>query len=96
MIKIIKNGVVVSVVLDTRTINKEGTYPVKIKVYYQGKPKYYSVGICLTSKEELEEALEGKSKECRDIQEEIGKELSRMSYPDIGRHIYKLINVLLL
>ena len=35
MIKIIKNGVVVSVVLDTRTINKEGTYPVKIKVYYQ-------------------------------------------------------------
>ena len=27
MIKIIKNGVVVSVVLDTRTINKEGTYP---------------------------------------------------------------------
>lgn len=33
MIKIIKNGVVVSVILDTRTINKEGTYPVKIKVY---------------------------------------------------------------
>ena len=57
MIKIIKNGVVVSVILDTRTINKEGTYPVKIKVYYQGKPKYYSVGLCLTSKEELEEAL---------------------------------------
>jgi integrase/recombinase XerD len=78
MIKIIKNGVVVSVLLDTRTINKEGTYPVKIKVYYQGKPKYYSVGLCLTSKEELEEALEGKSKECREIQEEIGKELSRI------------------
>lgn len=31
MIKIIKNGVVVSVILDTRTINKEGTYPVKSK-----------------------------------------------------------------
>ena len=76
MIKIIKNGVVVSVILDTRTINKEGTYPVKIKVYYQGKPKYYSVGLCLTSKEELEEALEGKSKECREIQEEIGKNLA--------------------
>ena len=30
------------------------------------------------SKEELEEALEGKSKECREIQEEIGKELSRI------------------
>lgn len=78
MIKIIKNGVVVSIILDTRTINKEGTYPVKIKVYYQGKPKYYSVGLCLASKEELEEALEGKSKECREIQEEIGKELSRI------------------
>ena len=30
-----KDGVVVSTVLDARTINKEGKYPVKIKVYYQ-------------------------------------------------------------
>ena len=29
MIKVIKNGVVVSVLLDTRTVNKKGTYPVK-------------------------------------------------------------------
>ena len=29
MIKVVKNGVVVSVLLDTRTVNKEGTYPVK-------------------------------------------------------------------
>lgn len=34
MLKSIKNDVVVSAVLDSRTINKEGTYPVKIKVYY--------------------------------------------------------------
>ena len=29
-----KDGVVVSTVLDARTINKEGKYPIKIKVYY--------------------------------------------------------------
>ena len=43
-----KDGVVVSTVLDARTINKEGKYPIKIKVYYQKKPKYYSIGICMT------------------------------------------------
>lgn len=78
MIKIVKNGVVVSVLLDTRTANKEGTYPVKIKVYFQGKPKYYPTGICMNTKEELEEVLEGKSKEDREIQEIIGKELSKI------------------
>ena len=62
MIKVVKNGVVVSVLLDTRTVNKEGTYPVKIKVYFQGKPKYYPTGICMSTKEELEEVLESKSK----------------------------------
>lgn len=34
MFKSIKNGVVVTSVLDSRTINREGTYPIKIKVYY--------------------------------------------------------------
>jgi integrase/recombinase XerD len=29
-----KDGIVVSTVLDARTANKEGKYPVKIKVYY--------------------------------------------------------------
>jgi len=78
MLKSIKNGVVVSVVLDTRTINKEGTYPVKIKVYSQRKPKYYPTGICFSSNEELENLWNGKSKESRDIQEEIGKEFIRI------------------
>ena len=67
-----------SVVLDTRTINKEGTYPVKIKVYYQANQSIIQSVSAWLQKEELEEALEGKSKECRDIQEEIGKELSRI------------------
>lgn len=78
MLKSIKNDVVVSVVLDTRTINKEGTYPVKIKVYYQRKPKYYSTGICFSSNDELENLWNGKSKESRDIQEEISKEFIRI------------------
>lgn len=78
MIKVVKNGVVVSVLLDTRTINKEGTYPVKIKVYFQGKPKYYSTGICMSTKDELEEVLESKSKKNIEIQDIIGKELSRI------------------
>ena len=78
MIKVVKNGVVVSVLLDTRTVNKEGTYPVKIKVYFQRKPKYYPTGICMSTKEELEEVLESKSKKNIEIQDIIGKELSRI------------------
>lgn len=73
MIKIIKNGVVVSVVLDTRTINKEGTYPVKIKVYYQGKPKYYSVGICLTSKKNLKKRLKASPKSAEIFRKKSGR-----------------------
>lgn len=78
MIKVVKNGVVVSVLLDTRTVNKKGTYPIKIKVYFQGKPKYYSTGICMSTKDELEEVLESKSKKNIEIQDIIGKELSRI------------------
>lgn len=78
MIKVVKNGVVVSVLLDTRTVNKEGTYPVKIKVYFQGKPKYYPTGICMSTKEELKEVLESKSKKNIEIKDIIGKELSRI------------------
>ena len=78
MTKSVINGVVVSVFLDTRTVNKKGTYPVKIKVYFQGKPKYYPTGICMSTKEELEEVLESKSKKNIEIQDIIGKELSRI------------------
>ena len=46
-----KDGVVVSTVLGARTINKEGKYPVKIKGYYQKRPKYDSIGICMTKEE---------------------------------------------
>lgn len=79
MTKSVINGVVVSVFLDTRTVNKKGTYPVKIKVYFQGKPKYYPTGICLSTKEELEEVLESKSKKNIEIQDIIHKEFNRIS-----------------
>lgn len=79
MTKSIINGVVVSVFLDTRTVNKKGTYPVKIKVYFQGKPKYYPTGICMSTKEELEEVLESKSKKNIEIQDIIHKEFNRIS-----------------
>ena len=55
-----KDGVVVSTVLGARTINKEGKYPVKIKGYYQKRPKYDSIGICMT-KEEWNKLPESKS-----------------------------------
>lgn len=79
MTKSVINGVVVSVFLDTRTVNKKGTYPVKIKVYFQGKPKYYPTGICMSTKEELEEVLESKSKKNIEIQYVIHKEFNRIS-----------------
>lgn len=78
MAKSVINGVVVSVFLDTRTVNKKGTYPVKIKVYFQGKPKYYPTGICMSTKEELEEVLESKSKKNIEIQYIIHKEFNRI------------------
>lgn len=79
MTKSVINGVVVSVFLDTRTVNKKGTYPVKIKVYFQGKPKYYPTGICMSTKEELEEVFESKSKKNIEIQDIIHKEFNRIS-----------------
>ncbi len=72
MFKITKCGVTVSSVLDQRTINKDGLYPVKIKVYYQRKPKYYSVGITL-SKERWDAIPSGKSRDNKYLEEQIGK-----------------------
>ena len=70
-----RDGVTVSSVLDKRTPNKDGKYPVKIKVYFQKIPKYYSTGICLTA-EEWERLENGKSRDCREIKAEIEKSFS--------------------
>ena len=70
-----KDGIVVSTVLDARTANKEGKYPVKIKVYYQRKPKYYSIGICMT-KEEWNKLPDSKSSESKKIRQAIESSFS--------------------
>ena len=57
-----KDGIVVSTVLDARTANKEGKYPIKIKVYYQRKPKYYSIGICMTKEEWMHLSHRGRAR----------------------------------
>ena len=70
-----KDGIVVSTVLDARTANKEGKYPIKIKVYYQRKPKYYSIGICMT-KEEWNKLPDSKSSESKKIRQAIESSFS--------------------
>lgn len=70
-----KDGIVVSTVLDSRTINKEGKYPIKVKVYHQRKPKYYSIGICLT-KGEWDKLAESKSSESKKIRQAIESSFS--------------------
>ena len=46
-----KDGITVSVILDKHTPNKDGLYPVKIRVYHLKKPKYYSTGVCLAAED---------------------------------------------
>lgn len=70
-----KDGIVVSTVLDARTPNKNGKFPVKVKVYYQKKPKYYSTGICMT-KEEWNRLPESKSYESKKIKHAIESSFS--------------------
>lgn len=70
-----KDGIVVSTVLDARTPNKNGKFPVKVKVYYQKKPKYYSTGICM-AKEEWNKLPESKSYESKKIKHAIESSFS--------------------
>lgn len=36
------------IILDKRRINKKGTYPIRLRVYFKGRRKFYSTGIDLT------------------------------------------------
>ena len=80
-----KDGIVVSTVLDARTANKEGKYPIKIKVYYQRKPKYYSIGICMT-KEEWNKLPDSKSSESKKIKQAI-----ESSFSLVGMNVETLV-----
>ncbi|WP_300939237.1 site-specific integrase [Bacteroides acidifaciens] len=72
-----KDGVVVSVVLDRRTPNKEGKYPVKVKVYHLRKPKYFPTGICMTD-EEWDRLERSKSNESIKIRRSINESFDRI------------------
>ena len=61
-----KDGITVSSILETRTPNSKGKYPVKIRVTYRRERKYYSTGMSLNH-EEWEKLPSGKSSECKKI-----------------------------
>lgn len=67
-----KDGITVSVVLDKRTPNKEGLYPVKIRVYHLKKPKYFSTGVCMTA-EDYDSLERKRSNESQEIKRSISK-----------------------
>lgn len=72
-----KDGVIVSVMFDRRTVNKDGRYPVKIRVYHQRKPKLFSTGICLTD-EEWDKLEKSKSNESINIRRSINQSFDRI------------------
>lgn len=45
------NGISVKLILDTRSKNKKGLYPVRVQVIFQRNPKYYNSGKSLTVEE---------------------------------------------
>ncbi|MCF8374166.1 MAG: site-specific integrase, partial [Bacteroidales bacterium] len=44
----IKSDASYTINLDTRRAKKDGTYPVKLRVFYKSKNKRYSTGLYLT------------------------------------------------
>ena len=62
----VKDGITVSSILDTRTPNSKGKYPVKIRVNFRRERKYYSTGMSL-SLEEWDKLPSNKSSECKKI-----------------------------
>lgn len=67
-----KDGITVSVVLDKRTPNKDGLYPVKIRVYHLKKPKYYSTGVFMAA-EDYDSLERKRSNESQEIKRSISK-----------------------
>lgn len=95
--KHIKDGITVSVVLDRRTLNKVGKYPVRIKVYYLQKPKYFSTGITLTT-EEFEVLERKKSNESIKIRQAINKSFELIktnvdALADIGEFSFQALSL---
>ena len=72
-----KDGVTVSVILDRRTANKDDKYPIKVKVYHNRKPKYFSTGICMTD-EDWVKLEKSKSNESIKIRRYINQSFDRI------------------
>ncbi|NDV97280.1 site-specific integrase [Dysgonomonas sp. 521] len=65
-----KDGIKISVMIDTRRINSRGKYPVKIRVNYKRVRQYYSTGKELTQ-DEWDKLPELKSRQYKEIREDI-------------------------
>lgn len=65
-----KDGLTISSMLDTRRELNDGTFPIKIRVYYQGKRIYYPTGKSVTS-HEWEVLPSSKNKELSSIRKDI-------------------------
>lgn len=65
-----KDGLTISSMLDTRRELNDGTFPIKIRVYYQGKRVYYPTGKSVTS-HEWEVLPSSKNKELSSIRKDI-------------------------
>jgi hypothetical protein len=65
-----KGGITVSAMLDTRMINAQEKYPVKIRVNYKRVREYFPTGKDLT-KEEWENLPEQKARHYKDLREDI-------------------------
>lgn len=65
-----KDGVTVAAMIDTRKVNSEGKYPVKIRVNHKRVRQYYPTGKSLT-REEWERLPKERSREYKSMLEEI-------------------------
>ena len=70
MLKYAKDGISVSLILDTRSPNKGGTYPVKLRVIYLRKCRYYSTGKALTP-EEWDKLPTAKSRQYAELRRDV-------------------------
>jgi len=65
-----KDGITVSAMLDTRKINAQGNYPVKIRINYKRAREYFPTGKELT-KDEWKTLSEQKSRHYKEVREDI-------------------------
>ncbi len=75
MLHYAKDGITVSSLLDDRSVNNQGTFPVKIRVTFQRNRKYYSTGKML-SPDQWEKLPTARTRELVDIRNDIDNSFS--------------------